>query len=674
MNTTTFTIDRSKFPRIVTDGEDSPPLRFAAEELRRYLGRILGTPGAPDRAAPAPCIRLSVTSDAGFAEDEFEIAADREGLAIRGAAGRAVLSGAYELLRRFGGCCFSGPAPHGEHVPSRKVLEIGPLPLRLKPKFWHRALQLYSKADLDLVRARIDWMGKNGFNFVAYNVYDDTIPFVHADGTLDPATREQREQEESRFSETVFNTHLLPELQKRGIQLHAFAHNLLNFLPPGKYFSAHPEWYMLKDGKRIPHGGQLCLCTSNPDMVGEYIRNVLACFESKPELAAIAIGPQDGFGWCECDACRAMDDHPDDVFKPEKHFRSPEGENQSKIRRYARFVNAVAEAVCRECPDRFVTYSGYVDLDFSPRGMKLEDNTMAMVSTYWRCAAHSFGEGACPANAFFGDTIRRWRQAHSGRLIVGDNAYEGMGSQRRMPYPVDEVICEDWDLFYQLGIDGNYAQTNDVCFTSYALNYFAFGRCCWQDKVDPSAMLDEFLMGMFGNAGKALRPIYDSFHRTIRKIRPAGKSYSVFLHEHPKWKKIYPEKLDACLEPTGANVACFLDDLGEEKLEACLIEARRLAADEREREQVRAFSDVTGFWRKAAAFYRLYWPTDLYPDQDAARVREALRQSKKACAAVIEYLARILPQRKGWISDREALWWERTAREIDDRIKKLETP
>ena len=52
-------------------------------------------------------------------------------------------------------------------------------------------------------------MGKNGYNFLAYNVFDDSLPIMRRDGTLDPATREKREEEETRFSETAFAAHAL---------------------------------------------------------------------------------------------------------------------------------------------------------------------------------------------------------------------------------------------------------------------------------------------------------------------------------------------------------------------------------------------------------------------------------------------------------------------------------
>lgn len=660
-------ICQAHMPYVDVDAQADEVMDFAAQELRRYLARLLGkeVPGTVSQNAPA--IRLELVEDPVLGHEGFEILADSRAVRIRGAAASSVLFGVYELLRECGGCCFSGPAPHGEHVPHRRSLDLTPLPVRRVPAMSIRSLQLYWRADLDVVLSRIDWMAKNGFNFLSYNVYDDSMTLQRA-ASFDPETGEARPETDTRFGESEFRRTLWPDLRKRGIKLDYFAHNLLNFLPPETYFEPHPEWYMQKGGERVALPAQLCLCTSNRDMIRQFVANVLEYAEAHPETAMIGIGPMDGFGWCECEACRAMDETPDDVFAPRKHPRCPEGENRSKARRYARFVNEVARAVKKAFPSTYVGYQGYVDLNFPPRGVQLESNVVAMTSTYWRCGAHSIAPGTCPANSFFFDTIRQWRESHQGKLVVGDNAYMGMHCQKALPYPIDEVICEDWARFKAMGMDGDFAQLNDASFKVYALNFFALGRSCWQDDVDTEALLDEFLLGMFGAAGKALRPIFSSFRATIRRMREQGKAFSVFLRESPVKP---PEKLEACLEPSAANIACFLDELGETTLDLCVEQALATASSEREKIQVQEFASAVEYWRRAAACYRAYWPLAIHEGPPSKQHCSALQQSRDACVRVLDYVETCPVRGRGWMHAGESRRWERLLSDVDKKLAGL---
>ena len=52
-----------------------------------------------------------------------------------------------------------------------------------------------------------------------------------------------------------------------------FVHSFYKYLPPEKYFDAHPEWYSEINGKRKHEHAQLCL--TNEEMTRELIKNVL---------------------------------------------------------------------------------------------------------------------------------------------------------------------------------------------------------------------------------------------------------------------------------------------------------------------------------------------------------------------------------------------------------------
>ena len=60
---------------------------------------------------------------------------------ISGGGPADVVYGAYEFLRRFCGCQFSGLGEEGEYIPARKEIAITCEKIRRNPKLWYRGLQ-----------------------------------------------------------------------------------------------------------------------------------------------------------------------------------------------------------------------------------------------------------------------------------------------------------------------------------------------------------------------------------------------------------------------------------------------------------------------------------------------------------------------------------------------------
>ncbi len=258
-------------PAVLCPGDPPAPVRFAAQELRSYIARILGAP-VPEQAA-GPTIQLDMAPDAGLGDEGFELRADGAAFRIRGGGALGTLFGAYEFLRRFGGCRFSDLAPDGEHVPRRSTIEAPRELLRLTPRLWYRALQFIYTEDPALARRRIDWTAKNGFNFVLYRLFHEEALAEPdpAELAFTPAVGPGRDR---RITQAWFERELLPEIRKRGLKLDMNLHNLLYWLPPHRYWETHPEWYALTGGKRNPNPKQLCLCTSNTAAVAELVANV----------------------------------------------------------------------------------------------------------------------------------------------------------------------------------------------------------------------------------------------------------------------------------------------------------------------------------------------------------------------------------------------------------------
>jgi len=102
----------------------------------------------------------------------------------------------------------------------------------------------------------------------------------------------------------------------------AGVHTFHRFLPEATYYETHPEYYALREGKRLTT--QLCL--SNEEVLQIVIDSVRAMFDRHPERDIISVSQDDNTLYCQCEHCAAIDEEEG----------SPSG---SMIR----FVNAVAE-------------------------------------------------------------------------------------------------------------------------------------------------------------------------------------------------------------------------------------------------------------------------------------------------------------------------------------------
>ncbi len=647
-----FICSATQLPQIVSDPAAPAPVQFAAAELARYLGLAFGRkiPVAAEPAADAPVIQVACEPDETLTDEGYILAAEAAGkFSIRGGGPAGAVYGVYEFLRRYAGCRFSGYAPDGELVPRIERLAISMGAVRMRPELWYRGLQFSTlPEDLEWILKRVDWMAKNGMNYVLIHLRPE-LPLDDA-ATFDPETGRVVPRGESRFTNAWFRRRLLPEIAKRGLKVDMNHHNLFYWLPPEKYFADHPEWFAQgADGRRSRVPAQLCLCTSNRSAVAELIKNVLQYLRENPETRIVGVIPEDGIGMCQCAQCRELDASPDDAAKPFRTHRLPEAENCSKSRRYALLLNEVAQAVGREFPRVKVGGAAYVDLQWPPRDVQLEPNIVIWMAIYWRCGAHALAPDACPMNRFFLDILEQWRRSQPCELILYEY-YMGMNAQKGLPYPMADVIVREWPRLKRLGIGGATVQSRERDHHVYALNYLAFARMGWQARVDYPAMRDEFLEGMFGSLAEAVRPVFENFERQVKLLEEKGSA-------SPFMQPVAPAV--GCLLPNARNIAFLLEGLDVPAALARIENAMRGTADARERRQAADFLNALRYWNMAAELYRAAQAvTEAEARGDAAAVRDL---SGRTLARWEPELSRVegLPVR-GWIRTAGNFWDKKT--------------
>jgi hypothetical protein len=578
-----WTASSSNLPVVRVEAPAGTTMQFAAGEITRYLGMILGHSLPEAESANAPRIVLTKEAGAELGEEGYRITAEGRTLTICGGGDAGVVYGSYYFLRAVGGCRFSGLGPDCEYVPRRDGIVFSGQPIEMKPRLWYRGIQLWYAEQKEMVIHWLDWMAKNGLNYVMYT------PVPDQDKTAAPYDPETGKLLKPGYPANAwFDKFIAPEVIKRGLKLDRNHHGLFSWLPPDEYYKEHPEYYSLVEGKRVAEAKQLAICTSNEKAVSTLIENMKRYLRSHPAVKIIGCIPEDGFGMCQCERCLA----PDAEVSKETLTASDQISsatlkvlpiNRAKTRRYATLVNKAARAIRTEFPDVLVGSAAYVDLVWPDPKEKPESNVVTWVAIYWRDGVQVLSANSPSArNRAYVEALARWRKAHQGRVILYEY-YMGMVIQKSLPYPQDRVIVRDWPAMRSMGIEGATIQCWPSVANAYGLDQLAFARCGWEERVDPDTLQAEFLEGMYGAAAGEVKPIFDAFHETWRR----------------------EEQNEAEMLPNGRSILPIMKVLGEGGLGRAIARARETASNDRETRQIDTLVLQAEYWKSAARVYQV---------------------------------------------------------------------
>ena len=137
-------------------------------------------------------------------------------------------------------------------------------------------------------------------------------------------------------------------------------------------------------------------CFSNPETARIASENILGFMRKNPGMKSVTLGVNDLGGYCQCDACLAMDANAE----PPSAFSNDYDGNRSAS--YYTFVNRVAEAVCAEFPGTrigLLAYTGTV----MPPPFKVHPNVVPVITL----DTHSAGMDP-EVRARHENVFRRW--------------------------------------------------------------------------------------------------------------------------------------------------------------------------------------------------------------------------------------------------------------------------
>jgi len=432
--------------------------------------------------------RYQIAADLVIQEDlpSFELRRKGGKTVIAAPDAGELLYGVYDFAERFGGWSFFEPgkdafdASRVQSLPDDGVL----IPAR-KPLLKRRGFIQEFPFDEDTPQL-FDWMAKNKLNYllVWMKYYDE------------------------------LSAELKEAAQMRGIVIESGHHNFNYWIPGRKYNETHPEFFAEIGGKRIQSSdGKSALllseqlCTTNPDLRAEIAANMLRYSEEHPEVKIIALVPNDGFGWCECEKCSQFYDKnkKGDFYSLSEHVYKAD-------RIYHDLLQDVAARLQKARPDLQLTFFAYVNYCSPAPGFHLTSNLAVHFAPYWRCINHTIDDPACPVNSHYAQDILNWCKAKDGGEVNIYEYYMGVNFYLSLPMIHFFEMFHEMQFYAEHGVDGILTQFFLSHWRVYGMNYALMGRAARGE--DARTAVDALFSERFGadaEEGKA-------FYRRLKSL------------------------------------------------------------------------------------------------------------------------------------------------------------
>lgn len=445
--------------RIVIPSSPVPDENRAAEVFQDYLLQITGaalpviSADKNGKGIPYEIIlgqnerldRLGIEIDFNeLGEDGFIIRTDSLRLIIAGGSKKGTLYGVYTFLEKYLDCRMYSPAV--KVVPEKERIILGKINDMQVPAIKYRTIHYRSTWDQE---------------------YADWHKLSH----------------DARGERTAW-----------GLWVHTFNH----LVPPDIYFSDHPEYYALRNGRRIPT--QLCL--TNPDVLRITVQNLRKDMAKNPDALYWSVSQNDNTACCMCEHCQALD----------RQEGSPSGSMIS-------FVNRVAE----HFPEKIISTLAYQYTRQAPLNLRPLDNVNIMLCSIEMRRDMPFAVATDPTSRAFVKDVEDWSKIAKD-IIVWD--YVIQFSNLVSPFPNLHVLQPNLKFFVENGVTSMFEQGNRETGGEFSeLRSYMLSKMLWDPYVDAEAVMNDFLNGYYGAAGRLVRNYIDEM---MTAVLAADKPLSIF--------------------------------------------------------------------------------------------------------------------------------------------------
>lgn len=451
----------------------APLQRLAAQQLQHYLHQISGADLPIQEGGEAPEKTIFIQTDAQANPHLVAYKAQDGNLLISGGSPLSTLYAVYDFLERELGCRFYSPT--AEHIPKRE-----------------------------------------SFRLEEITAYQYTPPITTR------TVHSQLFYSDSAFARKQRVTHEAFPTYVPGARVHTFH----RFLPADRYYEAHPEYYALRNGKRIPT--QLCLTNERVfELVKDTVRDMLA---ANPEARVISVSQDDNTQYCQCEHCEAI------------HSRE-----ESPAGSMIHFVNRIA----RDFPETQISTLAYQYTRKAPKHIKPEPNVLITLCSI-ECDRSAPISQKCPD--FAADLIA-WGEK-TDNIRIWD--YTTQFTNFLAPFPNLLTLKPNLELFRDNNAKWVFEQHSRQPSELFELRSYLTAKLLWNPASSVDSLMNDFLNGYYGAAAPFVRQYIDTVHQ---ELADEG-DFFLFLYGDPS------QAFDSYLKPSLLTFYNDLYDKAEAAVEA----------------------------------------------------------------------------------------------------------
>ncbi len=443
-------------PVVVLSAKAEDQERMAVEDLRHYLGRVVGQEIAVVESAPEGRVAIhvgqvpgnealgSVVEEKKLGRDGFVLDVTSDSVRIVGGSKFGTAYGVFELLERLG-VRWLFPGEWGEVVPKTERPTLPEGRFTDKPAFSMRQMH-------------IAWVGDDAGEWFRRQRHNRSGFYGHS-GLINPKT----------------------------------------------YGQAHPEWYAEIDGVRKWEDPHFKLCHSNNAMVEQAIADTLKEIRKREadrdketkhigyrhsiaDYSLISISPTDGGGFCRCAECLEMGTISD---------------------RLQIFANRVAEGVRKEFPHYSVGYYGAYSEAQMPPTVKAGPGVVVFATTWVR---NFFQPLESMSNNAYRKKIEEFTTT-SPRLAIRD--FDGLSVWwGYSPLSLVDVHGADYPWYHKHGVEGIITEAQNA-WGPWGYSYYLTGKLMWNPWADRAALKRDFVRTGYAEAAEPMQRYYERLDKAV---------------------------------------------------------------------------------------------------------------------------------------------------------------
>ncbi|MDT8400579.1 MAG: DUF4838 domain-containing protein [Bacteroidales bacterium] len=276
----------------------------------------------------------------------------------------------------------------------------------------------------------------------------------------------------------------------------ARVHTFHRFMPGSDFYEQHPEYYALREGKRV--STQLCL--TNSEVLSIVTDSVAAYFKRHPGAGIISVSQDDNTLHCQCDNCASID--------------REEGSSSGTM---IRFVNKIAE----QFPGKTISTLAY-QYTRKPCKTKPADNVLVTLCSI-ECDRSKPIEDGCTD---FAADLEGWKQL-SENIRIWD--YTTQFTNFLAPFPNIHTLGPNIRFFRENNAKWVFEQHSHNPSELFELRSYLTAKLLWNPDLSTDEIISEFTDAYYEEAGSYIKEYIDIIHEEIKRV----PDFFLFLYGDP---------------------------------------------------------------------------------------------------------------------------------------------